>query len=115
MASLPPPPPPPPGANGSRLKPQDTKATLLVQCSTCRVQVPLPAQRKNNNGTESLSVTFGKNLHTRTCKNRKKLQAVTPLHLVPADGGWKAACKGSLLIAASSPTPQKQRLLTSML
>ena len=103
------------GANGSRLKPQDTKATLLVQCSTCRVQVLLPAQRKYNNGTESLSVTFKADLHTRTCEKRKTFQAVLQLHLVPADGGWKPACKGSLLIAASSPTPQKKRLLTSML
>jgi hypothetical protein len=108
-----PPPPPLPGAGSSGLKPQDTKATLMVQCSTCHERHALPAQKRN--GTENLHVTFKAGLHTRTCKNRKKLQASLALHLVPADGGWKTACKGSLLIALSSPTPQKQLLLTSML
>ena len=79
------------------------------------MQVPLPAQRKNNNGTESLCITFRADLHKLTCEKRKTFQVTLPLHLVPADGGWKPACKGSLLIAASSPTPQKEGLLTSML
>ena len=88
-------------------------ATLTVQCSDCKVQFDSPAQ--SIKGTDRISVTFKARRHKRACKN-------SATHLQPQlklaqlqGGGWKTCCRGKLKIAWRSPTPQKQRLITSML
>ena len=104
----------PPGPKS--LKPQHTKAIVRVMCTSCKAHTPVSAQKVNRAGKDSIRVTFKAGLHKHACKNgASTLQAQLSLDCLPAGGGWKPYCSGKLNVALSSPPPQKQRTLASML
>ena len=96
------------GGETSKLKPQNTEATLTVKCNTCLEQWPLPAQTLSSRLTQ-IQVTVKASLHSPACKySSTNLQVQVARRAVPADGGWKTCCSGKLNIAwASPPAPQK--------